>query len=75
VNAVTNAGSIKVADIKGLGENYVENGKNKPTNITVEIDPTPDNPAHAEIPQKLSRTLAFNIIKKLQIHSAPSVNE
>jgi hypothetical protein len=36
--------------------------------LTVEEDPLPGNPAHAEIPQKISKGLANKIIEKLIFH-------
>jgi hypothetical protein len=39
------------------------------TKLTVEADPLEWNPAHAQIPQKITRGLANAILPKLRIHS------
>lgn len=77
VHKVIKAGEIRIEKLKKLGNNFVVNGKPQITTITVEADPIigqsgiPDNPAHAEIPQKLPRSLALEIIKQLQFHNPP----
>lgn len=58
---VISAGEINVGALMQIGQNHnVE--------ITVEQDPLPTNPAHAEIPQKISRKIAFKIIDLMTIH-------
>ncbi len=54
---------INVGKLQDIGKNH-----NEPQAITVEIDPLPENKAHAVIPQKLSRSLALKIISELKIH-------
>lgn len=54
-------GEINVGKLKEIGKSFVN-----PTEITVEEDPLPENPAHAEIPQKISRGLAKRIIRELK---------
>ena len=66
---VYKAGEIEIAYMQHLAESY----KNSPTHLTVEEDPTPKNPAHAEIPQNITRGLAFVIIEKLKLHDSPFV--
>lgn len=61
------AGEINVGVLQDLGQSY----KDKPTKISVEEVPLPNNPAHAEIPQKLSRGLANTINQHLKLHPAP----
>lgn len=39
--------------------------------LTVEPKPEPWNPAHAEIPQKITRGLANQILPKLALHKPP----
>ena len=60
------AGQINVGQLQEIG-----NSHNEPKSITVEIAPLHTNPAHAEIPQKLPRSLALKIIKELKIHNDP----
>ncbi len=62
-NIVKWAGEINVGLLKHIGINY----KNKPTKITVLPKPLISNPAHAEIPQKLSRPLCLKILEYLTI--------
>jgi len=69
---IIGAGEINVGHLQKIGREYVE----KPIEIIVEEDPTKENPeknivenpAHAEIPQKISRGLAKKIIKELVFH-------
>ena len=69
---IIGAGEINVGQLQKIGREFLE----KPTEITVEEDPTKEdaekglieNPAHAEIPQKISRGLAKRIIKELVFH-------
>lgn len=63
-NIVEWAGEINVGLLQKVGLEHKPN----PTNITVIPKPTEPNPAHAEIPQKLSKGLAKSIIKALKIH-------
>jgi len=58
------AGEINVGLLRSIGANY----EPKKTEITVIQDPLPDNPAHAEIPQKLSKGLSSKITERLTMH-------
>ena len=58
------AGEINIANLQAIAQNYVS----KPTKLTVEEDALPTNKAHAEIPEKITRGLAFEIIKGLKLH-------
>ena len=61
---VVAAGEIRVGFLRELGRNH-----DKPTALTVEEDPLPDNPAHAIIPQKnIPRGLCRKIVDNLRIH-------
>jgi len=56
-------GKINVGGLRQIGQ---EHG----VNLTVEQDPNDGNPAHAEIPQNITkRSLALQIAKTLEIHS------
>ncbi len=57
-------GTINVGRLGEVGGNYPSN----PTVLTVEAVPLEGYPSHAEIPQKISRGLANEIIKNLTIH-------
>src|SRR2546421_8503993 len=61
---VTGGGEINIRRLQEVGRNY----QNKPTELTVEEVPTETNPAHAEIPQDISKGLALEIIRALIIH-------
>jgi hypothetical protein len=45
--------------------------RNPPVELTVEPKPEEWNPAHAEIPQKITRGLANKILPALKIHHPP----
>lgn len=81
VHKVIKGGEINVGQLKRIGLEYEQNGKPKSTIISVEEDPLfnhpvlMDNPAHAEIVNKLTRTLAFNIINALTFHKPPPCNK
>src|SRR5467141_1334601 len=56
-------GEINVGTLQSIGRNY------KPqVELTVEPHPEDWNPAHAEIPQRVTRGLASQIRDALQIH-------
>ena len=58
---IIGAGEINVGELKKIGtENSIK--------LTVEEDKLEENPAHAEIPQKISRGLAKKIIENLLFH-------
>jgi hypothetical protein len=64
---VIGGGEINVRRLQEIGRTY----EPKPTELTVEEDPTQMNPAHAEIPENISRGLAFKIIDALIRHHDP----
>lgn len=64
---VRSGGEINVGRLQQVGRGY----QNRPTDLTVEQAPTETNPAHAEIPQNISKGLAFEIIRELTIHTDP----
>jgi hypothetical protein len=57
------AGEINVGKLQDIGKAHVS-----PNSITVEVAPLLCNPAHAEIPEKLPRSLALKIIEQLIKH-------
>lgn len=59
-------GEINVGHLQKLGREYQQ-----PVYLTVEPKPEDWNPAHAEIPQKITRGLANEIIKALKQHFPP----
>ncbi len=59
-------GEINVGKLQKLGRDY-----ERPIELTVEPKPKEWNPAHAEIPQKISRGLANKIINALKRHHPP----
>jgi hypothetical protein len=62
-NIVRWAGEINVEELQHIGLTYQNS-----IHIIVEKDPIPNNIAHAEIIQKLSRGLSIKIINSLVIH-------
>src|SRR5258705_12366203 len=58
------AGEINIGRLQEIGLGFAAN----PTNLTVEEDPTEANPAHAVIPEKISKGLAMKIIRALIVH-------
>ena len=56
-------GEIKVSRLQQIGRSYVP-----PVELTVEPKPEEWNPAHAEIPQKVTRGLANQIVRALKFH-------
>ncbi len=59
-------GVINVGRLNEIGRTFTAN----PTLLTVEAVPLEGYPSHAEIPQKISRGLAFEIIKNLKLEKA-----
>lgn len=59
-------GEINVGTLKKIGRDY-----QNPVELTVEPKPEEWNPAHAEIPQKITRGLATEIVRALKIHKLP----
>lgn len=60
--AVIGTGEISVGELQDIGLAHTE----KPTVISVLPKPTGLNPAHAEMPQNVSRALSIKIIEKLE---------
>ena len=56
-------GEISVEKLQAVAISFSDN----PTILTVVAKPLDANPGHAEIPQKISRGLAFRIIKALML--------
>lgn len=67
ISKVVAAGEINVGKLQDIGANF-----DNPTTITVIIKPLSENPAHAEIPQKISRGLSKKIRDNLKIHNDPT---
>ena len=65
---VKSGGEINVGRLQQVGRGY----QPRPTDLTVEEAPTETNHAHAEIPQNISKGLAFEIIRALTIHTDPT---
>lgn len=61
--AVLGAGEIQVGTLKQIGRDFTH-----PVELTVEQDPTPTNPAHAEIAQRISKGLSRRIVDHLLLH-------
>jgi hypothetical protein len=59
-------GEINVGQLQEIGRGY-----NPSVYLTVEAKPENWNPAHAEIPQKITRGLANKIVNALQILQPP----
>lgn len=64
---VVGGGEINIGRLQEIGRNY----EPRPTELTVEEDPTERNPAHAEIPEDISKGLALVLIKALTLHRDP----
>ena len=59
-------GEINVGHLQQIGRDYAH-----AIELTVEPKPEDWNPAHAEIPQKITRGLAAEIVSVLKLHSPP----
>lgn len=68
---VVGGGEINIGLLQEVGWGF----QDKPTGLTVEEDPLETNPAHAEIPQDISKGLAFAIIRALTLHNDPLTTE
>ena len=68
-------GEINVGRLTELGRSYVANGKPAPVELTVIADPTPQNSAHAVIPENISTGLGKKIIDNLVCHKMPEEME
>lgn len=60
-------GQIQVGALQSIGHTH-----SPPTALTVEARPEDWNPAHAEIPQKITRGLANRILPQLTLHRPPA---
>lgn len=65
---IVGAGEINVGRLREIGNEFANN-----VSIKVIEAPLENNPAHAEVPQKISRGLANKIISELQFHSDGSM--
>lgn len=61
-------GEINIGKLQEIGNSHLE----RPTALTVEPKPEDWNPAHAEIPQNITRGLAIKIVSKLTLHHPPT---
>jgi hypothetical protein len=61
-------GEINIGLLQQIGRDY----KERPTTLTVEPKPEDWNPAHAEIPETISRGLANKIVAAITLHSPPA---
>src|SRR5258706_334513 len=59
-------GEINIGALQRIGRDY-----QNPVELTVDPKPEAWNPAHAEIPQKITRGLATEIVRGLTIHTPP----
>ena len=59
-------GEINVGRLQRIGRDY-----KKSVDLTVEAKPEDWNPAHAEIPQRITRGLANQIVSALELHQPP----
>ncbi len=62
-------GEINVGELQAIGRAHAPS-----TWLTVEPKPEDWNPAHAEIPQKISRSLANKILPALKRHPSPGTH-
>ena len=60
---IIGAGEINIGELQRIGREHLH-----PLELNVEEAPEPNNPAHAEIPQEISRGLAKKIIDALAFH-------
>ena len=60
-------GEINVGHLQEIGRGYQQ-----PIELMVESKPEDWNPAHAEIPQRITPGLANNIVNALKLHHPPS---
>ncbi len=59
-------GEINVGRLQRIGWDY-----KKSIDLTIEAKPEDWNPAHAEIPQRITRGLANQIVNTLELHQPP----
>ena len=62
-------GEILVGQLQEIGRTY----EPAPTKLTVEEAPLEWNPAHAEVPQNITRGLANKILPALTIHRSETI--
>lgn len=74
VHKVQAAGEIEINHLQKLGNEFELNGRPDPRVITVIEKKLKENPAHAEIREKLPRSLSHKIIEELKIHNAPNIS-
>ena len=60
-------GEINICTLQQIGRDY-----QNPVELTVEPKPEDWNPAHAEIPQKITRGLSTEIVRGLTMHNSPA---
>ncbi len=65
-------GELGVGQIEDIGRNYLQNGKATPIPLTVVDDPTPQNEAHAIVPQKITKGLSRVLKEGTQWHEPPA---
>jgi len=67
-------GSINIGHLQEIGRNYCIGPDKKPMPVELTVEPAPEdwNPAHAEIPESISRGLANKIVAALTFHKPPS---
>ena len=61
-------GEINVGKLQELGKSH-----HQPVELTVESRPESWNPAHAEVPQKITKGLANKILPELLRHEPPQI--
>jgi hypothetical protein len=65
--ATIKAPTVMTAEINVGSLQDIGNGQTPPKELTVEEIPLPDNPAHAEIPQRINTGLARKIINAVRL--------
>jgi hypothetical protein len=64
---IVKTAEIKVGDLQDIGNTHTPSKE-----LTVEVAPSTNNPAHAEIPQKISRSLARKIVSVVTLRELTS---
>jgi hypothetical protein len=65
-------GQLGVGQIEDIGKNFARNGKPAPTPLSVLDDPTPQNEAHAIIPEKITPGLSRVLNTATIVHDPPA---
>jgi len=65
-------GELGVGQIEDIGANYTQNGNQAAVTLTVVNDQTPQNPAHAIIPEKITKGLSRVLRQATVIHDPPA---